>query len=425
MRNLVHFFRENSALLIFGMLLTFSSGFGQTFLLSLYIPEIAKEFSISHGTFGSYYAIATIVSALSLAKAGSYIDRVNLRTFTLVVIGGLVLSLLVLSKASNIFLLIAGIWGLRLSGQGLMGHAAVTTMARFFDKVRGKAISLTSLGYPASEAVLPIIIAFTILQFGWRNSLLINAFFVLLVVPPVIYVLLNKRRDVLLPQNFFNRTSSEGGNDPGEKKVFSQRKTLKSSTFWLLAPNIFIVAFLNTAIFFFQIPLGVSKGWEPEWIAGSIAAFAIASATLMLVAGPLVDRFRASRLFPFYMLPYLLGFILLLSFDNRWIYPLSLFLMGASNGLGSTIKNAVQAEMFNVRFLGSVRSLFSALMVLSTAMGPLLFGVLLDHGITFHQILLFCVFYLIATILYSLRILPAGSARQTFVKIKRRVYVRA
>jgi MFS family permease len=420
MRKLIQFFKENKPLLIFGFLLTFFSGFGQTFLLALYVPEMAEDFGITHGSFGSVYAIATVASAMSLAKAGSFIDQINLRTFTYIVIGGLVLSLLLLSQATHIALLVLGIWGLRLSGQGLMGHTAVTTMARYFDKVRGKAISLSTLGHPASEAILPIIIAFSIYQFGWRSSLLMTALLILAVVPLASHWLLNQRKDVLIPQKAVNDQDSKI-----KKSEHSQRKILKSSTFWLLAPSIFIIAFLNTAIFFYQIPLGTSKGWEPEWIAGSIGAFALASASMMLVAGPLVDRFSAKKLFPFFMLPYLLGLTVLLSFDSHWIYPISLLLMGSSNGLGSTIKNAVQAEMFDVRFLGSVRSLFSALMVLSTAMGPALFGALLDFGINFQQALMFCIIFLIATIFYSLRILSKGSVRKAYGRVKNKVNARA
>lgn len=405
MRNYIQFFKENKPLLLFGFMLTFFSGFGQTFLISLYVPEIASSFDISAGTFGSIYATATLASAFCLAKAGSYIDRINLKTFTYFVIGGLFLSLLLLSQATHIAFLILGFWGLRLTAQGLMGHTAVTTMARFFDKVRGKAISISTLGHPVSEAILPIILAFTIYQVGWRTSFIASAVLIIAVLPISSYFLLGKRKEVLLPQN--STEKKEGANLSG----FSQRKILKSHTFWLLAPNIIVLAFLNTAVFFFQIPLGASKGWAPAWIAGSIGAFAVASAVSMMLAGPLVDRFSATRLFPFYMLPYLIGFILLLSFDNRWIYPACLLLMGTSNGFGSTIYNAVQAEKFDVRYLGSVRGLFSALILMSTALGPALFGMLLDYGITFHQILIACVVYLSITIVYSLRVLPNFSMR--------------
>jgi hypothetical protein len=60
------FFRNNAGLIGFGMLLTFFSSFGQTFLLSLYVPSTEKLLNISNTEFGIVYAVATIGSVLTL-----------------------------------------------------------------------------------------------------------------------------------------------------------------------------------------------------------------------------------------------------------------------------------------------------------------------------------------------------------------------
>ena len=53
-------------LLAFGFTLAFFSGFGQTFLLSLYVPEVANSFTLSNTQLSSLYAIATLGSAFTL-----------------------------------------------------------------------------------------------------------------------------------------------------------------------------------------------------------------------------------------------------------------------------------------------------------------------------------------------------------------------
>ena len=51
---------------------------------------------------------------------------------------------------------------MRLSGQGLMSHTATTTISRFFEKTRGRALSTTWLGLSLAEFILPLlIISFT------------------------------------------------------------------------------------------------------------------------------------------------------------------------------------------------------------------------------------------------------------------------
>jgi hypothetical protein len=49
---------------------------------------------------------------------------------------------------------------MRLSGQGLMSHTATTTIARFFEKSRGRALSITWLGLSVAEFISPLLIVF-------------------------------------------------------------------------------------------------------------------------------------------------------------------------------------------------------------------------------------------------------------------------
>jgi MFS family permease len=167
---------------------------------------------------------------------------------------------------------------------------------------------------------------------------------------------------------------------------------------------VFLLGFVNTAVFFFQVVLGGERGWSKEWVAGSLAAFAASSALSMFVSGSLVDRFTARRLFPYYFAPYVIGLVLVAFIQAPWVYPLGLLFMGLSNGMGSTIKSALQAELFGTRYLGTVRSLFTVLMVVSTALGPVTFGALLDREVGFLAILLGCATAVVGAILQSFRV---------------------
>ncbi|MDX5483075.1 MAG: hypothetical protein LPK07_15460, partial [Hymenobacteraceae bacterium] len=69
---------------------------------------------------------------------------------------------------------------------------------------------------------------------------------------------------------------------------------------------------------------------------------------------------------------------------------LFLLLTGVSAGMGSIVNSAVIAEMYGTDRVGQVRSLFSMIMVLSTALAPVVIGFLLDNGVTVSQIGLGC-----------------------------------
>ncbi|WP_017730506.1 MFS transporter [Nafulsella turpanensis] len=398
---------ENRHLIIFGFLMTFFSSFGQTFMVSIYVPEILQAFELSNASFGSIYAAATLLSALCLTWAGRFIDLIDLKKFTWLVVGGMVVSLLVFSQARHIVLLVIGLWGIRLSGQGLMSHTAITTMGRYFDHVRGKAISITTLGHPAGSAAFPVLIAFSISFIGWRSTLLASAALVAFLLPPAIaYLLRNQQTDPAA----FRKEEEEKPAVKTTERTISYQTIIRNRYFWLIAPGTMALPLLNTALFFYQIAIGNAKGWTTEWVAASFIAYAVASAFCTLVAGQLVDRLSAKKLFPFYLFPLLLGILLLITSSAIWVPPVYLTLMGISSGFGNTTKSALQAEAFGIEYLGTVRSLFTALMVISTAIGPAAFGLLLDGGFSFEEVLMIAAVYLSLTILWNFRILFAKPA---------------
>ena len=73
---------------------------------------------------------------------------------------------------------------LRLSGQGLMAHISQTSAARHFHADRGKALSVVSLGFPLSEAIVPTITVAAIALTGWRTTWTSAAFVGALILLP-------------------------------------------------------------------------------------------------------------------------------------------------------------------------------------------------------------------------------------------------
>lgn len=373
--------QQSLPLLSFGLLLTFFSSFGQTFLLSLYVPSIEELLGISNTAFGTLYAAATLSSAFTLPWLGGRFDKMDIRYYTLMVAAGLAAALLLLSFSVNIVMVILAFYGLRLFGQGLMSHTSVSAMARYFDNNRGKAIGIATLGHPIGEATLPLLITLLIGAMGWRMTLQASALSVLVLVLPLSLWLLYRSRERIVQ---YAEAVQHNGTQLAEGiRVFQM---LRERRFWVIAPLVFIIGYTNTAIFFFQLKLGEARGWSPEWVAGSLSAFALASALGMAGSGPLVDRLSARRLFPAFLLPYLLGLGILVTYRQPVSYPIALLFMGLSNGAGSTIKNALLAEIYGVQVIGRVRSVFTTVMVVSTGLGPITFGIMLDADWPFHLI---------------------------------------
>jgi len=170
---MLRFIRANARWLLGGFALTFCSSFGQTFFIGLSGEELRAKFTLSDGEFGLLYMVATLGSAATLPFLGRLLDVVSGRRAILFVIPPLAIACAAIAFAPSVALLIAAIYLLRLFGQGMMTHIAMTQTARWFSAARGRAISLVVPGHQAGEAILPIAFVITSSVIGWQGAWLI------------------------------------------------------------------------------------------------------------------------------------------------------------------------------------------------------------------------------------------------------------
>ncbi len=384
--NYFQLFKANTRILTFGALMVFFSSFGQTFVVSLYIPSFVEHFDITSGFFSGMYGVATLLSAATLIFVGKKIDFVPLRRFALFVVLGVIAACLITAFSWHLAVLFLGVYSLRFFGQGLCMHTAATTMSRYFVKVRGKALSISFLGFPLGEAVFPVLVATGIGILGWRETLGVSAVLVAVVLLPLTIFLLHGLSRDKINEGAGEEEKKEALTKEAEGKIWKQQEVIRTPWFYLFAPTVFLVGFMQTALFFFQTYIADFKGWSTEWMAGSIVGYAITSSLTSLLVGPLIDKYSARRIFPFILLPLACGILLLSLSTNPLITPFYWLLVGITGGLNSPVMSALYAETYGTRSVGTVRSLFIFVMVVSTALGPVVYSFFLGEGFSFDQI---------------------------------------
>lgn len=410
--NYIPFIKANSKLLSFGLLMTSLSGYGQTYLLALYVPFLIEEFSLQNAQISVYYMVATIASALILPQLGRLIDTVRLKPYTLVSTLIFIISMVAMSYVQHWIVIVLAFFGLRIAGQGLFSHISMTSMSKYFDKGRGKAISLASLGHPFGQAILPVMVVGIIGLVGWRASLLVNAGLVMISVPLFLYFFIDEDKLVV------HESTGKNRNDLLEK--ISSWEIMRSKAFLLLAPNMFVLSFTITGLFFYQFAIADFKDWSLNWMAVGLTFYAIAGSVAILFAGPLIDKYTARRFFPFYLIPFLVAIVFIWVFPQSWvIFPYMIF-MGVSAGLGNAIMSALQVELFGATYIGKVRSLFASIMVLSSAVGPAVYGIVVDAGFSFDVVFVFSILLMFLVIAQSFRIIPNFTYAKMKYKFKKR-----
>ncbi len=368
------FVRANFRWLLAGFLMTAFSGFGQTFFIGLSAGYVRKEFELSNGEFGTLYMAATLASAMSLPWVGRSLDRYSIPRVAAVVMVLLAAFCVAMAGVSSVIMLFFAIYGLRLFGQGMMSNTSMTAVGRWFDAQRGRAVSIAGLGFPAAEATLPISFVALSSAFGWRVTWLMAAAALVLVALPVILALLRKERT---PQNMAE------GETPRPIRHWTRAEVLRDPVFWVMSAGVLAPPFIATAVLFHQVYLVELRGWTLELFASAFAVMSMFAVVSSLILGALIDRYSARALLPFMLLPLTAACLVLGLIHDRYAAFLFMALLGISNGFVATLIGALWPEVYGTRYLGAVRSVVFALMVLSSALGPGLVGWLIDLKVSF------------------------------------------
>ena len=380
--------KSNFKIIIFGFAFTFFSCIGQSFFIGLFNSSIREELSITHGQFGSIYGVATLCSSITLIWLGKKIDDLKLVNYSILVTIFLFIAALFFSFVNGVIFLLIGIFFLRLSGQGLMAHTASTTISRYFDKRRGKALSYIWLGMSLGEFLLPVLIVYLLSFIYWRD-LWIQISIVVLVILPLFSFFTTKHISIF---------SREIGNENNKNKFLSvkswtRKEVLGDFKFYTMLPALLAPSFIITGIVINQSFVIESKDWDDYAIAKAFMFYSVLTVATLFLSGLLVDKFTSRKLLPILNIPLLLSLITLIVTNHPYSAYIFMSLLGITNGLTNVMLSSLWAEIYGVNYLGSIKAFTGSLMVFSTALATAVFGLLIDLGYSIESIAVLCLVY--------------------------------
>jgi MFS family permease len=229
-------------------------------------------------------------------------------------------------------------------------------------------------------------------HFQWRDVWLTSAVLILFAVPPLALLLL-KGHDAR-HKAFLKRVGGLRGRvSDAARRQWTRGQVLRDPRFFLAMTAMMSSAFIITGLNLHQVHLVESKGWELSIYASSFFLYAICQVGMAMGTGMLVDRFGAVSLMPFYLLPLVCATYVIALFDSQYSIFAFMILAGTSGGAGATIVSTVWAELYGVLHLGSIRAMVAGIQVISSALGPAVFGWLIDGGISIEVISAACGVY--------------------------------
>ena len=229
---------------------------------------------------------------------------------------------------------------------------------------------------------------FLLTIFSWRVIWQSISLLIILALPLIIYFTI---------KNITFETREQLSNDEIKSSIkikdWTRGEVLRDFKFYILSLNMLAMPWIATGVFIYQSFIAESKSWDIYLIPKSFMVYSITSILTLVYSGFLVDRFTSRKLIPFMNIPMLIGLSLLYLISIEYVAFLFFGVFVVSNGLANVLGSSTWAEVYGVRYIGSIKALTTAFMVLSTAFGTAIFGFLIDINFTIEQISMTCIIY--------------------------------
>ena len=186
----------------------------------------------------------------------------------------------------------------------------------------------------------------------------------------------------------FESRETDGTEKQKEKNIKNWKRieVLKDYRFYIICANMLAMPWIATGTFVYQSFILSSKNWGPYIIAQSFMAYSILSVITLIISGILIDKFTSRKLIVYMNIPLLISVFIIIYFDQSFTAFIFLGLIGISNGFANVLGSSTWAEIYGVKYIGSIKALTTALMVFATAFGTALFGYLIDRDFSIEQI---------------------------------------
>jgi MFS family permease len=357
---------------LFGLCAAFLSASGQTFFIGLFGSAFRSGFGLSEGSFGALYGIATLASGLSMFWLGELADRLHPATAISVSLGTLAAGAICVAVAPVAAMLFAGVFLLRLGGQGLTGHIAIVTPARHGGARRGRVIATAVFGFILAEATLPLLVTSVPALAHWRWAWALVGALVALAALPAMRALAAPLPGQPPPEHA----------PAGAPKAPGRLALLRDPLFLAALMVVLTTPFVVTALFLHQGTIAEVRGWRSSEVAVGFLIFAASQVGSIWLAGTWIDRFGSLSLMRVYLLPAALGLVALGALEGSPALWLMFGGLGVSAGASGVVSGAIWVEAFGTKRLGLVRGVYAAVMVIATAVSPALFGLGFAAGVT-------------------------------------------
>ena len=264
-------------------------------VLTVFVNPMTEEFGWSRTQISGATSLGALLGASLAPFTGRLVDRKGSRL--ILAVGGVVVALACLYLASMQTLLgfYVAFTVARIADQGLIKIGAPAAAGKWFERYRGRAISLVFFAGSGGIILLAPVVQFVIDVWGWRMAwLLLAGLMLALGVVPSSLVIRRQPEDLGLevdgaPAQDPNPASA-APDSPIPQSNWPLGAVIRTPAFWLILVALFVAGIATSGITLHLVPHLTQLGLSNRAAVGVISLASASSAVGILGLGFLADR---------------------------------------------------------------------------------------------------------------------------------------
>lgn len=362
--------------------------------LSAFLVPMREELGWSMAVITLGYSFSRLEGGITAPFDGWLVDRFGSRKMLMV---GALLAGLGFMAFSNVntpvaFYLVKGL--ILAEGFSLgFNHSTNAAVAKWFIRKRGKALSILTLGNGVGGAIFVPLIAFLIVQVGWRMTAMYIGIALIVVVLPLALIIRDTPEKMGLKPD--GDTDLDLSESPGpadqenlaattealliDKMNLTVKDALKMKTFWFFTGAMMLRAGLLSTIVILQIPhLQDVMGFSSQAASTALGMMVLFSLPGRFIFGFLGDRFSKRKLL--FILCLLQGIGVLILINAHTLGLVYLFLAVYATGYGGMMPLvfALPADLFGRKNFATIVGASRLMAMATTVSMPFLAGLWYD-----------------------------------------------
>lgn len=375
--------------LVASILSTYGSGvfyYGFSTFVKPIVKDLAWSMTVVSGAFSIYRLEAGIAAPI----VGYFLDRIGPQKLAFT--GGLVMGggFLYLSQVTTVLPFYAAIILISLGWSAFSGGAFGNPLVgKWFVKKRGRALGIYNAATALAGFLVPGV-AYLIVHYGWRSTLLIIGPLTWLIVLPLSFFLKHSPEHCgLLPDGepaapaVCDARRTEKAAEVAEVD-FSLRKSMADPAFWILTACFAMSQTTQSTVFVHLIPYLIDLGVNPTSAASVVTFLALASMGGRYGFGWLGDKFSKKWLL---IILFILQPIAILTLIRvRVFMDLIPFVLLYSTAYGGTVvvKATITGDYYGRKNYGKIFGAIQGFSTLGGIAGPLIAGLVYDITGSYH-----------------------------------------